>query len=191
MASISSLLRSGLISLTALAMLPSAAVAVPLARDMGAAALAGGGGPDKPILVWQGEGRDRGPGYRFWPRGGRNWGGGRHWGGGGGRHWGGGDWDRGHWRRGGHWGGWGGWGSGFALGLGFGVPLGYYGGAYDDYPGYYDEPIYRPRYRPRVYRAPRYLAPRDYRYPRAQTGDHCDNVYLRGSNFSGCYNNNR
>ena len=66
MASISSLLRSALVSITALALLPAAAAALPRAPDVGAAA-ALNSGPDKPILVWQGEGRDRGPGYRFWP----------------------------------------------------------------------------------------------------------------------------
>ena len=64
MASISSLLRSALVSITALALLPAAAAALPRAPDVGAAFKSG---PDKPILVWQGEGRDRGPGYRFWP----------------------------------------------------------------------------------------------------------------------------
>ena len=199
MASISSLLRSALVSITALALLPAAAAALPRAPDVGAAA-AFKSGPDKPILVWQGEGRDRGPGYRFWPRtGGRwagrgwggNWNGGRYWNRGGGYGWRHGGYGRhgGYYRN-----GWNNWG-GFALGLGLGIPLGYYGsgyyGGYDYDPYYYDEPVYRPRvYRPRVRRAaPYYAEPRVYRYPRAQTGSQCDNVYLRGRNFSGCFDN--
>ena len=151
MASISSLLRSALVSITALALLPAAAAALPRAPDVGAAA-AFKSGPDKPILVWQGEGRDRGPGYRFWPRtGGRwagggwggNWNGGRYWNRGGGYGWRHGGYGRhgGYYRN-----GWNNWG-GFALGLGLGIPLGYYGSGY--YGGY--DPYYAP-YRPRVYR---------------------------------------
>jgi hypothetical protein len=139
---LSSLARSSVIALTALASFSPAASGAPLGPVVDRSLA--DNNPNKPILVWQGEGRDFGPGYRVWPRG-RWGGGGGHWGGGwggGGGHW------RGGWGHGGHWhgGGWGGWGSGFALGLGLGVPLGYYGG------GYYD-PYYAPRYRPRyVYR---------------------------------------
>src|SRR5262245_33903657 len=132
-----SLLRSGLIAATTLASL-SAAAAAPVFPNIDPAVT--GAGAERPILAWGG-----GP----WRRGG----------------WGGGRWGRG-WNRGG-WGagwGWGRWGSGFALGLGLGLPLGYYGGGYAPYyggyapyyggyyPGYYDVPVYRPRYyRPRYY----------------------------------------
>jgi hypothetical protein len=143
---LSSLARSGVIALTALASLTPAASGAPLGPVVDRSLA--DNSPNKPILVWQGEGRDFGPGYRVWPR----VGGGRHWGGG----WNGGGWNGGGWNGGGHWrrggwghggwghGGWGGWGSGFALGLGLGLPLGYYGGGYYG-GGYYDAP-YRPRY---------------------------------------------
>ena len=149
---LSSLARSGVIALTALASLSPAASGAPLGPVIDPAVA--DNRPNRPILVWQGEGRDHGPGYgRIWPRyGGRHWGGGWN-----GRHAFDGGWRRGgYWRHGGHWrrggGDWGGWGTGFALGLGLGVPLGYYGGGYYG-GGYYDAP-YRPRYyRPRVYRS--------------------------------------
>ena len=130
-----SLLRSGLVTAVTVASL-SAAAAAPVFPNIEPAVA---GGAEKPILVWGG-GRWRG-----------GWGGGQ-WRRGG---WGGGHWGHG-WRHGG--GGWGGWGSGFALGLGLGLPLGYYGGGYAPYyggyapyyggydPGYYDVPVYRPRY---------------------------------------------
>jgi hypothetical protein len=176
---ISLLARSGLVVLTALAMLPAAATAAPLGPTLDPAGNSDGTG--KVIPVAQGEGRGGGPGYRFWPRAGRgNWNGG-HWNGGGWRR--GGCWDCGGWR-----GGWGGWGTGFALGLGLGVPLGYYGGRryyddryYDD-PYYYDEPVYRPR---RVYRAPRYRY-ENRRYYNGGMQGNCDNEYLTGPAFSGC-----
>jgi hypothetical protein len=180
----SSLVRSGLIAAAAVVWLPPASFAAPVFPDLGSVS-AGRSGPDQPILVWQGEGRDHGPGYRFWPRVGG--GGGGHWGGGwGGGGWGGGRW-HGGWGHGGYWGpgwGWGGWGSGFALGLGLGVPLGYYGGYapyYDGYDsGYDDPPVYRPRvYRPRVYNAPR-------SYNHGSTFGQCDNVYQTGPVYSGC-----
>jgi hypothetical protein len=100
------------------------------------------------MALAQGEGRNHGPGYQFWPRTGGHWHGGSHWNGGG--HWRG-DWNgrhgahwgrwHGHYRHGWRHGGWWGWGS--AIGLGIGIPLGY---ALND--GYYGEPIYRPRYYP-------------------------------------------
>ena len=147
--------RSGVIALAALASLSPAASGAPLG-PVGDRAVADNS-PNKPILVWQGEGRDFGPGYRVLPRG-RWGGGGGNWGG----RWGGG----GHWRHGG-WGhggyGWGGWGSGFALGLGLGLPLGYYGGG-----GYYDNYVpYRPRY----------YAPRS--YYRGGGGGHVEWCYSR------------
>jgi len=202
----SSLARSSVVALFALASLPAAGLAAPIGPMINPTADSSG---SKPILVEMGEGRDHGPGYRIWPRvRGGNWnGGGRHWNGGG-RHWnGGGNWNRGwrggHWR-GGHWGGgwgngWGGWGPGFALGLGLGVPLGYYGGGvplgyyggYDGYDGYYDGYYNRPVYRPRVYRDRRYY--RQYRgynnyrrYDGEESRDHCSNAYMTGPNFFRC-----
>lgn len=152
---ISSFARSSVIALAALAALPAAASAAPLG-PLAVPAVAGG--TLAPTLV-QGEGRDHGPGYQFWPRnvGGRNWngGGGRHWRGGrnwdrGYRH---GGYDRGHYGRGhyNHHNGYDGYNSGLYLGLGL-LP------SYNDYDpyynnSYYNEPIYRPRvYRQRVYR---------------------------------------
>ena len=152
---LSSLARSSILALAALASVPAAAPAAPLGPSFIPAVA--DSNTLKPTLV-QGEGRDHGPGYQIWPRtGGRNWTGGR-------RNWDGGrnwdrdrNWDNGrHYRHYGghrrHWRG-DGWGSGgaFALGLGLGLPLGYYGGYYnDDYYGdpYYSAPVYR--YRPRV-----------------------------------------
>jgi hypothetical protein len=93
------------------------------------------------LALAQGEGRNHGPGYQFWPRTGHwhgNWAGrhGAHWGRWNGRHY-----YRHGWRRhGGYWG----WGP--AIGLGIGIPLGYALGANN----YYGEPIYRPRYYPRA-----------------------------------------
>jgi hypothetical protein len=142
---LSSLARSGVIALTALSSVPASAaplgpIVTPAVADSTA----------NRIILAQGEGRDRSnPAYQFWRRGGRNWDGdGRRWRrgdwNGDGRRWRRGDWDgRRHYRgyrRGWYGGGWGGWGPGIALG--FGIPLGY--GLYNNY---YDEPIYRPRYR--------------------------------------------
>jgi BA14K-like protein len=155
---LSSLVRSGVVALTALASLSPAANAAPLGPVLDRATANPGG--SQPLLIAMGEGRDRSnPAYQFWPRGGRGGHGG--WNGrqayDGGPGWRRGGWggpNRGYWRRGwrgGGWngGGWGGWGPGFALGLGLGVPLGYYGGGYYGGSGYYD-PNYVP-YRPRYY----------------------------------------
>lgn len=183
LAKLSSIARSGLVSMVALAMLPAAANAVPLGRNLDP--VLAGGGAVKAIPVEMGEGRSGGPGYRYWPRvrGGGQWNG--NWNGG----WRGRHWHGGHWRNGGYWGR--GWGSGVALGLGIGVPLGYYGGYraryYDPYydPYYYDEPVYRPRYRPRVSQEPR-RAYRTYRNYNGEVGPHCDNAYLSGRNYNRC-----
>jgi len=155
------------------------AVAAPVVPEIKPAALAGGSGSDQPIPVWGGELRHGGG--QIWPRG--HWGGGGNWGGhgwGGGGHWRHGGWGHGGW---GH-GGWGGWGSGLALGLGLGLPLGYYGGGYDPYyygdPGYYDEPVYRPRvYAPRYYR-------HYYNYNSANRHYQCDNLYQTGPVSQAC-----
>jgi hypothetical protein len=186
---LSSVARASVIALTALASVPAMAPAAPLGPTVMPAVA--DNSSNKPILVWQGEGRN-GNYRRIWPRVG---GGGGHWNGGGGGHWNGG----GHWGHGGNWnhGGWDngwGWGSGLGLGLGLGIPLGYYGGYYgggyyDPYygGGYYDDPVpvYRPRvYRPRVYRDRSYNNGRTYynQGPRPQ----CDNEYQTGPKFSGC-----
>src|SRR5262245_15961029 len=76
--------RSGVIALAAVASLSPAASGAPLGPVVDQSVA--DNSPNKPILVWQGEGRDFGPGYRVWPRGrwgggGGNWGG--RWGGGG------------------------------------------------------------------------------------------------------------
>lgn len=151
---LSSLARSGVIALTALASLTPAASGAPLGPVLDQPVAAGT--VNNVIPVEMGEGRDRGNPAYMWRHGrrGGNWGGG---------NWGGGrNWDRGHayndnwrgryggryWRHGGYGNNWG----GFALGLGLGVPLGYYAGrSYDAYDPYYAP--YRPRYyQPRVYR---------------------------------------
>jgi hypothetical protein len=189
-------LRSGVIALAALCSLPAAAPAAPLG-PIGQPAIADSG--VKPIPVEMGNGRDCGPGYCGFRRGGWN---GRNWNRGwNGRHWNGryaGDWRRDGWRHNGWRHGWrrGGWGPGLAFGLGLGLPLGYYGGGaplgyygggYDDYyPGYYDRPVYRPRvyyrHRPSNYE---YRSYRRGTY-NGETGPHCDNAYLNGPNFYRC-----
>ena len=121
---LSSLARAGALALVAL-------IAVPVAASA------------------QGEGRDHSSGpYQFWPRyngnwnNGDNWRHGRHWNG----NWDRGDrrWDRRHWDR--DWGNGRYWrhrGFNSGIYLNFGIP------AYRYYDGYYDEPIYKPRYYPR------------------------------------------
>lgn len=162
MAYLSSIARSGVVSLIAIT---SLAATPSYAAPIGPILNPNLSESSKPLPIAMGEGRGHGPGYQIWPRmGGRGWNGGG-WNGGG-RYWnGGGRWNgHGRWNcgwRGGGWGGgwggwgngWGGWGPGFALGLGLGLPLGYLGGGYYG-GGYYDEPVYRPRYN-RVYRGRR------------------------------------
>jgi len=189
---LSSIAHSSVIALAALAVFAPAASGAPLGPVLDQPVAAGNAAKVIPVEMG-GSAFTRPYLRRNW--GGRNWGGnwngGRYWNRGGGYGWRHGGYGRhgGYYRN-----GWNNWG-GFALGLGLGIPLGYYGsgyyGGYDYDPYYYDEPVYRPRvYRPRVRRAaPYYAEPRVYRYPRAQTGSHCDNVYLRGRNFSGCFDN--
>lgn len=149
---LSSLARSAVIALAALASLSPAANGAPIGPVLDPSVAAGSadnaipvemGGPGYGRAVpnaylryprrWGG---NWGGGGRYWNRG--NWGGGRYWDGGGRYH----RWGHGHYYRN----GWNNWG-GFALGLGLGIPLGYYGSGY--YGGY--DPYYAP-YRPRVYR---------------------------------------